>query len=124
MLSWGTELRASHVGTLPCHALGMGKTEPGSPCEPLAVRWGGWGVMALQYGDSSQRTGCPCLFINYNDVVSFIKSWNLFIRQSGVPCGIRVQFCSARSPGIRNDSVHWAGKRCTYQANDMREEQN
>lgn len=34
MLSWGTELHASHVGTLPCRALGMGKTEPGASVSP------------------------------------------------------------------------------------------
>lgn len=32
-------------------------------------------------GVSSQRTRRPHLFVNYNDLVSFIKSWNLFIRQ-------------------------------------------
>lgn len=44
-----------------------------------------------------------------------------------MPRSIKVRFCFARRlrrPGIRNDSVHSVGKRCTYQANDMREEQN
>lgn len=75
------------------------------------------GAMALQITElAAKGPGARiCLLI--------IMTWyhslraGIYLSDRGrVPRGIRVRFCSVswlRSPGIRNDSVHWAGKRCT-----------